>query len=717
MLGDVLTQDIRFAMRQLVRSRSFAATAIATLAIGVGATVAVFSVVDAVVLRPFPFQDADRVVNVHPAHDGAPQPISSNLEFATWRALPRTFDQAAALVPLASFILTRGDAPEVLTGTRSTSALTEVFGVNPEVGRGFGPADDQPGAPHVVLLSHSLWMRDFDGARAIVGQSIRLDSVSYEVIGVMPASFDVVYPGSAVWVPLTLSSTDLLDFKQRNLLVVARLAPGVSVRQAASAVDGAEQRLQSQYPTWGSGYTGQVTRFADDAIGPVRSRLFILLGAVSFVFLIACVNVANLLLARGSTRAREIGVRTALGAGRERIIGQLLTESALLCVVAAAVGVALAFGLVRALVALSPPGVPRIGESHIDARVLLVTLGVAALCTTLVGLFPAVRVAGATMLAALREGGRGSGEGRTRGRARNVLVAGEVALAMALLTGAGLLIRTAWAISHVDPGFDSGHLLTAQLLPPPARYPDLRSGGVVYRAIREGLSRTPGVEGTALASSLPFQVPFRAGVGAEGRPFTDGERQIADLHIVSPDYFATMKMRLLEGRDFAPTDNADAPNVAIISEALARKLWPGERAVGKRMEGMDPSHQHFMTVVGLVRDPRDAAVDQLPHPEFYIPYEQNVAGAVGEFPGVVGGRSAHGERSGDNGASAARRRGRRRSESAAFIRLYNGSIAARIAGRGAFQYAPPLGAGGGCAPLGECWCLRFGCICGGAAHA
>ncbi len=414
MVLDRLGRDALYGVRQLMSARSFSIAAVVTLAIGIGATAAVFSVIDAVVLRPFPLAAPDRVVDVHPARQGTPVATSSNLEYATWRALPQAFDAMVAITPQASFTLTHGDAPEVVTGSRATAALTQVLGVTPELGRGFSRQDDQVGSPHVVILSHSRWTRDFNADRGILGRQLRLDDESYTVIGVMPASLDPVSNGTDLWVPLALSSTDLLDFKARTLQLVARLAPGVSVTQARDAVNGAEQRLAAEYPMWGSGYTGEVTLYSADLIGNLRGRLFILFGAVSFVFLIACVNVANLLLARGTARARELGIRTALGATRHRLVGQLLTESAVLWTAASVVGVGLAFGLVRGLIAASPPGVPRMGDARLDGPMLLATLVISAICSVIVGLLPAIRAANPGIEAALRDDSRGVGPRRVR---------------------------------------------------------------------------------------------------------------------------------------------------------------------------------------------------------------------------------------------------------------------------------------------------------------
>ncbi|AHG92675.1 permease (plasmid) [Gemmatirosa kalamazoonensis] len=627
---DRLRRDASYALRQLGRAPSFTLAAVATLAIGIGATAAVFGVVDAVVLRPFPFARPERVVVLQPTRDGAPVAAASNLELATWRERRRAFDAVAGVEPQNTFVLSRtdargGEAPTVVTGARATADFFHVVGVPPALGRGFTAVDAAPGAPHVVVLGDALWHREFRGDPSIVGRTLRLDDSLYTVVGVMPAAFDATSAGDALWVPLALTSDELTDFRRRYLNVVARLAPGVSVEQATAAVAADERALAARFPMWGSGYAAQARRYADAAVGDLRARLFVLLGAVSFVFLIACVNVASLLLARGSARSREMAVRAAIGARRGRLVAQLLTEAGVLCALGGAAGLALAYALVRAAVRLGPPGVPRLDQAAVDGRVIAFTLGASALCALVVGAWPAARAGALRLEGALREGGRGGGEGRERQRARSVLVAAEVALAMALLSGAGLLVRTAWEISHVDPGFDPERVVTARILIPANRYPDLAGAATVYHAIAERVRGTPGVESAALASTVPLGGAIRSGVGAEGRPMTDGERLLADLRLIGPGYFRALHIRLRAGRDFAAFDDARSTNVAIISDALAAKLWPGEpveRAIGRRIEGMDPSHTHFMQVVGVVAGPRDVSLDQPPAPELYIPFEQ-----------------------------------------------------------------------------------------------
>jgi putative ABC transport system permease protein len=620
-LVELIGRDVSYAMRQLAAAPSFAVASIVTLAIGIGATAAVFSLVEAVVLRPLPFAQPDRVVNLHPTRDGSPLPVASNFELTTWSALPRLFSGVAAIVSQGSFALAKGETPTVVTGARITAGYFEVIGTTPQLGRGIISADDQPGAPKVVVLSQRLWKREFDGEPSAVGAQVRIDGEPHTIVGVMRANLDEAGGTDELWIPLAIPIADATEFKSRYLQVVARLAPRVTIAEATLAVNESEKRMAAQMPMWGSGYGAEARSFEDDLVGDLRSRLFILLGAVSCVFLIACVNVASLLLARGSARAGEMAIRTALGANRGRLFGQSLTESAVLSIIAGAAGVVLAHELVRGVIAFSPPGIPRIEQARIDGSVLAFTFGACALCALIVGMIPAFRAAGASLQSTLREGHR-AGEGRTRERARSTLVCAEVALAMALLTGAALLIRTAWAIGHVDAGFDGRGVITAQVLLPNAQYPERSSQLATYRAIREAVEATVGVRSASLASSVPLTGSARSGVGAEGQPLTDGARLIVALRLVAPRYFETMKIALHAGRDFDAHDDASAPNVAIINEALARKLWPGQRALGKRIEGMDPSHRHFMEVIGVTSDQRDVSLDQEPEPAFYIPLEQ-----------------------------------------------------------------------------------------------
>ncbi|MFI5230807.1 MAG: ABC transporter permease, partial [Gemmatimonadales bacterium] len=570
-----LRQDVVFAVRQLARARTFALIAICTLALGIGATACVFSLLDAVVLRPLPFTNPDRVVTLMPTKRGVDVGVAAGAELAAMRRLPDIFAAVAATVSDAGFTFTRGAEPVVISGGKVTSDFLRVFGVSPMLGRGFLPADDQPGASHVVILSHRMWVRDFAADAGVIGRSIELDGERYDVIGVLPQSIELVRDRDDLFVPFQLTAKYLDTFGDRSMNLVARLAPGVSLARANAAATTAEERLAQRFPDAGAGIGMQVREYRDDLVGSYRGRLLVLFGAVGFVLLIACVNVANLLLSRGTARAKELAIRAALGAGRGRLVRQLLVESLVLGVVGAALGVGLAYGLVRGFVAISPSDVPRLDQARIDAWVLAFTLVVAMACSLLVGLIPALRSASAALTSMLREGGRWS-SGGGRDRLRAVLVACEVALAMTLLTGAGLLIRTAIRVQRVDPGFTARRVFAGRVMLPAARYPDSTRIVDAFRRIDEAVARVPGVASAALVTLAPLsgEGHMTTSAGAEGSTVRSGDRPSVDFRLVSPGYFATLGIPLINGRDFARTDGANSPPVAIVSKALADKVWP-----------------------------------------------------------------------------------------------------------------------------------------------
>jgi len=616
-----LLQDITFSLRQLRRTPGFAITAIVTLALGIGATAAVFSALYAVVLSPLPFANADRVVQFEGIRRGSPEETFTGAEISALRARTDAFSYVAAVRFGAGLTLTGLDVPEVIGGMLVSADYLRVLGVSPQVGRSFVDSDDHPGAPEVVIISDRYWKTRFNGEKSIIGRTLLVEDERYTVIGVMPADFDALGADNQFWAPLRMSAEQLASHSGRSLSVIARLAPGVTLARASEAARAAVRLTAEKNPKATQDVSARARRYIDTIVGDYRQRLLILLGAVGLVLLIACVNVANLLLARGTVRARELAIRAALGAGRGRLIRQLLAESLVLALAGATLGVAIAFGLVKVLVSLAPSGVPRLQHAGVNGVVLAFTFVVAIVCSVVIGLVPSLRTAGPGLQTSLREGGRGAG-GARRDPLRAFLVATEIALAMTLLTGSGLLIRTAIHLQEVNPGFKSTNLMTARLLLP-TRYRDAALIARTYDQIRTAASEVPGVQHAALVSMVPLtHNQLATSLAPEGRTLSADERINTDFRYTSPDYFDTMGMSFIDGRDFDRTDDASAPKVCIISAALAKKLWPGERAVGKRIEVMSDK----MTVVGVAGDVHDAALSVPPAPTLYMPFQQTPAG-------------------------------------------------------------------------------------------
>ena len=623
-----LKQDCIFALRQLRRARGFAATAMLTLALGIGATAAVFSALYAVVLAPLPFTDADRVVQVLPTRRGVTSPIASPGELVAMRDRREAFTSVAAALGGGDFTLTGSGLPETFGGNRVSADYFRVLGVAPALGRGFLASDDVPGAPHVVLMSHRLWTRRFASDTTLIGRTIRLGDEPHTVIGVLPASFDAMEKDEDLWAPLRLTAEQLTN-RGSWLQLTARLAPGVTLAQANDAAQAAERELAARTPGASRTTGAVVRRYADGVIGAQRQRFLILFGAVGFVLLIACVNVANLLVARGNGRATELAIRAALGAGRARLVRQLLVETLVLALGGAVLGVIVAFGSVKGLLALAPEDVYRLDQTRVNGIVLAFTFGIAVACSIVAGLVPAIRAASPALQSALREGGRGTGSGSTRDRTRAFLVAAEVALAMTLLIGSGLLIRTAWRLQHVDPGFSAQHVMTARIALPAARYHDTTQITRTFDDIRAAAAGVPGVERAALVSVVPLSgSSMTTYIAPEGKQLSADERIPVDIRYASPDYFAAMGMSLLDGRDLRRTDDAGAPSDVVISASLARRLWPGERAVGKRFDAMRVAREtpNWLTVVGVTTDVHDLALDRPAMPTMYMPFTQTPAG-------------------------------------------------------------------------------------------
>jgi predicted permease len=621
-----LRQDVAFAIRQLVKTPGFTIVAVLTLALGIGATAAMFSALDAVVLRALPYPDASRIVDIHPQEGGREEALTPP-EYLAFRNV-HEFENVAAARLGGGATLQLGALPEMVDAALVSANYFAVFGVQPEYGRVFTADEDVAGGPGAVILSHDFWMSRFNGDLGMLNRVLQMDGKPFTVVGIMPASFDLVKNGAKLWLPLALTPAAATQYGAHYLSGFARLRPGVSQAAAQAALTSAERAVEQQIPQRSqslSAYSIQLRSFTDDLVHDYRALLFILLGAVGFVLLIACGNVANLLLARGMTRARELAIRAAIGAGRGRLFRQLITESLVLSLVGAAAGLVVAFVLLRLLPRISPDDIPRLEQARVDWRVLGVTLLLGVASSIVFGLVPALRAARPQLQQTLREGGRGAGGARDR--LRPTLVGAQVALTLALLVGAGLLIRSAWSIQHVDPGFDPHGVLAARIVLPDIRY---SNGDLVvrtYQTIRDDAARLPGVQSVALTSVVPMSgSTMRSSVAPEGAAKSD-PRAEANLRLVSDGYFSTMRIPLIAGRDVAPTDAANGVPVAVVSEAMVHALWPGidiRAAIGRRIDAVPTRRKDLpeWEVIGVTKDLHEAALTQIPDPEMYVPYQQ-----------------------------------------------------------------------------------------------
>ncbi len=628
-----LLQDIRHGLRMLLKRPGFTFAAVVCLAIGIGANTTIFSVVNAVLLRSLPYQDADRLVVIWETNSqqiGAfmnlrNRNLVSPANYQDWNEQNQSFEGMAG-ARFLSFNLVGGERPERIPGAIVTANLFSVLGMTPFLGRSFLPEDTQPGRGRVVILSQGLWQRRFGSDPNIIGQSLVLNTESFSIIGVMPAGFQ--YPeGAELWALARQGAPDppgatTISRANHYMLVVARLKPGIPLRQAQSEMDTIAARLRQQYPDTNNGMGARVVSMRDELVGDIRPTLMILLGVVAFVLLIACANVANLLLARAISRQREISVRAALGAGRARIVRQLLTESALLGLIGGVLGLLLACWGVQSLVALSSPDIPRVKEISVDGRVLIWTFSISLLTGILAGLAPAMQISKPNLHEVLKEGDRGGAGGARHHRLLGLLVVSEVALTMVLLTGAGLLVKSFLRLQGVNPGFNPNNVLTMRIALPGYKYTGEDQIRGYYKEATDRLKNLPGVEAVAVTTALPLtQVEAAMSFTVQGAPTPpSGNLPIANWRSISPDYFRAMGIPILRGRAFTEYDGKDAPRVVIINENMARSALPGVEAVGQRLLiAGDPKPWE---IVGVVGDVRHSALSQEPKPEMYVPFLQ-----------------------------------------------------------------------------------------------
>ena len=640
---ETLWNDLRYGWRVMRRSPGFAAVAILTLAIGIGANAAIFSIVNGVLLRPLPFPDSSRIVTIWEtdANRNVVRGTASPAEFLDWRDMNHSFAELSGWRSLLFTITGSGNAEQV-HGSQVTGNFFRMLGVGPVIGRDFSSEDEKPGREQVAILTYALWRRHYGGDSSVIGKSILLDEKSYTIIGILPRSFSLygVAPELDIWVPFAFNRAPL-NREDHELVIFGRLRPGVSLPQAQAEMETIVSQLKKQYPGIDQENGVRVSGFHDELVKSLRPSMVILLAAVGFVLLIACANVANLMLARAATREREIAVRAALGAGRRRILRQLLTESALMALMGGALGIAVAYGGIHLLRGGLPPiggrgQIPHVEWIGIDGTVLAFTLFVSLLTGIIFGLAPAIQISRSELFESLKEGSRGSTAGRRSHFIQSSLVVSEVALSLMLLVGAGVLIRSFFLIMSDSLGFDPSNVFSMQIFLSAPHYPKAAQVNNFYQRVIEGVGALPGVRSASAANFLPltgwsgfcdFDISGRA-TPPSGEHFT-GQYRVADWR-----YLQTMGISVKQGRDLVASDGVDTQSVALINEALARRYWPNQDPVGQQIrlkfpdtrQPWDPEpREGWLNIVGIVSDVRDWEWGEQKIGQIYLPYTQNAS--------------------------------------------------------------------------------------------
>lgn len=623
-------QDLVHSVRQLRRRPIFTLTATLTLAVGIGATTAVFSAADHVLLRPFPYAETERIVTLREivrtdgtVRDVSPANLLSFAEHSTSFAV-------MGLAEPSGVSLDETTPPRSVPTWDVSEGFLSALGVTPRLGRVFEPEDFTRGSASVLLISEAFWRQHFDGDPRVVGRSLRVDGANAVIVGVLPDGMEYPAPKD-LWQPKRFREQELNDRSSGYMDGVARLREGVSFSAAQADLDRISATLGLEHPSTNANLGVRMTPLRDHVLGPVRPALLALLGAVGLVLLIACVNVASLVLARGNERERELGVRAALGASRSRLMAQLITESVLLALVGGAFGVLLAYLGVDLLVALSPPELPRVDTIQLDGRVMGFALGVTLLAAVLFGLVPALRLSRPDLTESLGGGVRTGNTGVTRSRLRGIFVTTEIALALMLLVGAGLLLRSFVGLTRQDPGFAIDKRISMQM------FIYDRTSGVEERIVRahrlvEQFLAIPGIDGVGIVTSLPFhpsRIDSRDQMTIEGRPLPlDAQAPHVYTTVASPSYFPTMEIPVVSGRGFTEHDRLDSPLVAVVNETFARRYFPGESPIGERVTVGVMSRPYLREIVGVVGDVLPTALDSEPEPELFVPFAQSGTGSL-----------------------------------------------------------------------------------------
>ena len=627
---ETLFNDIRYGLRSAWKRPGFTMVALITLALGIGANTAIFSLINAVLIRPLPFRDPDRLVwtwgNIR---NGGNRASVSPLDFLDYRQRNQTFEEFAAMISVpVSANLTGGGEPERLPAAAVTGNYFQALGVQPALGRTFVPENETAGRDQVAVLSYALWQRRFGGDPGIINKRITLDDKSFEVVGVMPRDFE--FPAAAeIWLPLNFDgSPGMKQRKAHFLRPIGRLKVGVSLAQAQADTDGIARQLEAAYPDTNTGWNLRLVSLRDQMVGNIKSTLYILLGAVALVLLIACANVANLLMAHAASRQKEIAVRSALGAGRLRIMRQMITESVMLAVVGGALGTLLAIWGVQGLVTLSGANIPVTANVKIDTTVLTFTLATSLITGLLFGIAPAIRTMKLNLSETLKEGGRSGSENAQRNRTRSLLVILESAVAVMLLVGAGLLVRSLIRLQNTNPGFNRSNVLTMRIDLPRQKYAAPEALAGFWEQFEARVGSLPGVESVGLVSELPLSgQPNDMPYTVEGRaPLAANQAFDDDFRRVNQDYFRTLKIPFIRGRNFTPQEVRAGAKVLIISESLAAQTFPNEEPLGKRLV-MSFGNQPF-EIVGIVGDVRHRSLATPPLPAMYMPAFESGANVV-----------------------------------------------------------------------------------------
>ena len=617
-------RDFRFAGRRLLTQPGFTAATVMTLALGIGANTAIFSLVYGVVLRPLPFPDSERIVQIQ--HYAAEFPVLNLSRGTYYHYLQRNETlESIGLYRRVAYNLTEHGAPDRVIAALATASMFSVLRATPRLGRTLLPADEAPGATPVAVLSHALWSTRFGGDRAALGASIRLDGVSHEIIGVMPRSFVFPTPDVALWVALDIDPNNLV-FRLSGLPAIARPQPGVSFETAERDLNRTVADFPETFPglrpemLTNLGLGVRVTPLKDTMVRDVRQTLWILMGTVGFVLLIACANVAGLFLVRAEGRQKELAIRTALGAGRAQLTRYFLAESLTLAGIGGMAGLGLAVTGLKGVIAFGPSNIPRLHEVHPDLTVVAFTAAVSVLAAVIFGVMPMARARYAAF-DALKESGRGGGTGRHRVRAQNSLVITQIALALVLLVGSGLMVRSFWQLRNVDPGFDPTNVLTLRVALPSAKYPDEMDAAVARQALVERIEALPGAVTVGAVDCLPLMGCTDTNLmEAEDFPLAPDELppRMA-FSTVSPGYFETLQIPLLAGRLFERRDHEEQTNAMLVSQAVSERFWPGQNPVGKRAYPGLRGNAHWFTIVGIVANIRHDALNDEQDEIIYLP--------------------------------------------------------------------------------------------------